>query len=279
MPIDAATIERLGWRQGSIFTLDASRPLVLANRNLVVSPGYEIPDDARLLLISHDCDIVHSGLYEPRIEVCPAVRLPELDGNFTGTRNPRRLHLHIEVAGTPTAHELRASTRFVLPREVLENSAPDPIAQIATRHHGHMRHWLAKRVFRTALPTSFDGRIDNQLRTRIRAILRPLQDSIDSILIDIDPEDVELPAERTYAVQLVALMDTAEYADANRRDAVEAAMLRIQRLFDACPGLELDACVCESMALMSVDTYRQFSIWDYDVLSLDANTNPPNAIP
>jgi hypothetical protein len=114
MPIDAAAIQNLGWRQGSVFTLQASTPVVVANRERISVPQFTIPDEARLILVSHDCDIVHPGPHEPRIEVCPAVRLNgALSGNFTGTRNPRRLHIELEIEGA--GQGLRAQGAHSLP--------------------------------------------------------------------------------------------------------------------------------------------------------------------
>lgn len=280
MPIDAALIENFGWRQGSIFTLAASGPIVLANRDSVAVPQYTIPDDCRLILVSHDCDVVHRGVHEPRVEVCPAVRLNgALDGNFTGTRNPRRLHIDLEIGGAVQGFELRAPTRFPVPREILQESAPDPHARIRPKHHEYFCHWLAKRVRRTALPTEFDRRVNAQTRTQMRNVLRPVSDSIDSILIALNPDGIELAPEEPYVVQVAALMEAADYADPQRRAAVDGAMLHIGALLDQCPGLELDACVSQSMAEMTLDVYRDFDLWDYDELSLDVGAEPPLQIP
>lgn len=280
MPIDATAIQNLGWRQGSVFTLPASMPIVVANREQIAVPQFTIPDDARLIIVSHDCDIVHPGPHEPRIEVCPAVRLNgPLSGNFTGTRNPRRLHIELEIGGALHGYELRAPTRFPLPREVLQDSAPDANARITAKHHLHFCHWLAKRVRRTALPTAFDQRVPAQARSAIRNLLHPLVDSIDSILIALDPQDEELGPEEAYVVQVVALMEPVYFADQHRREVVEAAMQTMQNVLDNCDGIELEACVCQSMADITVDVFRDFSMWDYDQLSLEAGGQAPQQIP
>ena len=262
-----------------MFTLAASGPIVLAYRDRIAVPAVPIDDNARLLLTSHDCDVGRPGPHEPRIEVCPAVAVRgRLDGNFTGTRNPRRLHLELEIDGAPQPFELRAPTRFCIPRETLESSMPDPDARIASRHHNHFCHWLAKRYRRAALPTAFDNRISADTRREIRTILRPLQDSIDSVLIAIDPDDRELDANTPYLVQVVALMEDANFSDPRRRAPVENALLQIQQLIDRSVGIELETCVSESMGRMSVDIFRDFAIWDYDELSLDADAEPPQSM-
>jgi len=42
---------------------------------------------------------------------------------------------------------------------------------------------------------------------------------------------------------------------------------------------DLDACVRQSMSEMTLDVFRDFSIWDYDELSLDAGAQLPQQIP
>src|SRR5258708_24960508 len=279
MAIDAELIQRHGWRQGSVFTLAASGPIVLAHRDRISVPNFAIDDGARLLLTSHDCDIVHPGAHEPRIEVCPAISIQRLDGNFTGTRNPRRLHLELAINGAHHPYELRAPTRFCIPRETLESSLPDPNACLTPRHYDHFCHWLAKRFRRAALPTTFDNRIGAETRRQIRTILRPLQDSIYSILIAIDPDDRELEPDAPYVVQVVALMEEDDFANPERRAPVEDALSQIQQILHRCVGIELEACIAESMARMTVDTFRDFATWDYDDISLEVNTQPPRQIP
>jgi hypothetical protein len=280
MAIDSALIQRNGWRQGSVFTLTDSRPIVLEHRDRIAVPDFVIGDDARLLLTSHDCDVVHPGVHEPRIEVCPAVILNgRLSGNFTGTRNPRRLHIEIEINGVARPYELRAPTRFAIERKVLEAVQPDPQSRITPRHRDHFLHWLAKRFRRTALPTAFDNRISPDTRRAIRGIIDPLTDSIDTILIALNPDDQELELDIPYVVQIVALMSEIDFSDRGRRGPVEEALGQIQQLIDRCPGIELDVCAAESANRMSIDVFRQFAIWDYDDLSLNANVLPPPALP
>jgi hypothetical protein len=115
---------------------------------------------------------------------------------------------------------------------------PDRGARIASRHHNHFCHWLAKRYRRAALPTAFDNRISADIRREIRTILRPLQDSIDSVLIAIDPDDRELDANTPYLVQVVALMEDANFSDPRRRAPVDNALQHIQQLIDHSVGIE-----------------------------------------
>jgi hypothetical protein len=280
MPINAAVIQELGWRQGSVFTLAASTPIIREHRERIAVHDFIIPDNARLILASHDCDIVHQDLHEPRVEVCPAVRVDgALSGNYTGTRNARRLHLQMQINGEHLGYELRAPTRFYLPREILQNSAPDANVRLHPKHHSHFCHWLAKRVRRTALPTSFDGRVPSKVRSKIRKLLHPLSDSLHSVLIAIDPRNDELGPDQDYAIQIVALMDPDDFADPPRRDAVKAAMQKLEALLDQCEGIDLDACECRSTGDITLEEFQGFSIWDYDDLSFDVEAIVPQQTP
>lgn len=280
MAIDAGLIQQNGWRQGSVFPLATSQSIILEHRERIAVPDFPIDGNARLLLASHDCDIVHPGIHEPRIEVCPAVAINgRLNGNFTGTRNPRRLHVELEINGVARPYELRAPTRFDVPREILETSRPDPNTRINPRHRDHFLHWLAKRSRRTALPTAFDARISSEARRGMRALMDPLTDSIDAILIALNPDDEELQPDTPYAVQIVALMSESDFETPERRIPVDAALSQMEQIIDRCNGIELDACVAESTGRMTIDIFRQFSIWDYDDLSLNVGSTPPVAMP
>ncbi|MGH8187373.1 MAG: hypothetical protein ACREUC_12500, partial [Steroidobacteraceae bacterium] len=82
-----------------------------------------------------------------------------------------------------------------------------------------------------------------------------------------------------YIIQVVALMEGPLYSDPQCKATVDVAMHQIEELLDQCPGVELDACVSQSMAEMTLEVYRDFDLWDYDELSLDAGALPPLQIP
>jgi hypothetical protein len=63
MPMDVPSIVGHGWRQGSLFTLEASQALLGEKRTHA---------DSRLILASQDCDIVHRGNGEPFVDTFEA---------------------------------------------------------------------------------------------------------------------------------------------------------------------------------------------------------------
>ena len=126
MPIDHELIERSGWRQGAVFGAEASRVLLTPRLEEIAVDGFAIPETARLILASHTCDVVHRMSHEPRVEVLPAVPIRALEGNFRGARNPRRLQVNLGRGENPFPCEMRAPTRFWIPRERLQESVPEP---------------------------------------------------------------------------------------------------------------------------------------------------------
>ena len=280
MPIQSALIASRNWRQGSVFAPTVSSEFIRANRAAIAIPGFEIGEDAILMVISHSCDIVHSGIYEPRIEVCPAVHISELNGNYTNVRNPRCLQLSLLVENKIAHYEFRAASRFYLPRKVLETNLPNAKVIIGDRELGHLRAWLARRFQRTALPTEFDKRIDRKARDKIRQCLRQVPPhSLHSIVIAINPDDAELSKiEDEYQLQLIALMEPDQYENAQIYEAVANEIEKIEAILGNCDGIDLQACEVESLGNITVAEYRDFSVWDYDHLSWEQNIDPPEQI-
>lgn len=275
MAIDGARIQALGWRQGSVFTLDASRPLIAAQRAYYGAESFDVPDDARLIVISHSCDVVNAGTQEPRIELCPAVPVAKLDGRYTGTSNPRRLHVELEVGGVAVPHELLAPTRFYWPRTVLEAAGPDTAAILPDRFRRSFLHWIAKRVRRAALPDAFNRRIDAKLRKRMAKLLEPLQAQVNALLIALEPMDEELADGDAYRVQVLALMEPDDFDEAGKREAVTKVVAELEQVLDDRDDIDLEQCVVRSMTDVSFAEYRDFVIWDFDELSLEEGEDPP----
>lgn len=144
MPIDSVLIRTNGWRQGSVFSLDDSRTLL-----------QQPESNARLILVSHDCDIVHSGLREPVVEVCEAQPQQRLDGTYALAKNPRLRHVGLRISEAVVPHSLQAADRRWIDRSLLEGMAPANGAVVAEGERRIITRWLAKRYDRAALPDRF----------------------------------------------------------------------------------------------------------------------------
>jgi hypothetical protein len=80
MAIDVADIKNRGWYQGAVFTADSTREILADSY-----PGV----DVRLILATHDCDLVHRGTQGKE---CPPSSYP-----YSNSRGVKKLRIEILV--------------------------------------------------------------------------------------------------------------------------------------------------------------------------------------
>jgi hypothetical protein len=141
--MDVPAIIGHGWRQGSVFTLEASHELLGEKRTHA---------DSRLILASQDCDIVHRGNGEPFVDTFEAKPIPVLVPTEARARNARHLHLPLSVNGVAQPHQIKFWSRLALPREGLAEFAPDPFAFLMPAALKWFRQWLGSRYDRPCAP-------------------------------------------------------------------------------------------------------------------------------
>jgi hypothetical protein len=254
MAFDVADI-----KQGSLFSVESTRDLLGAQH-----PGGE----ARLILATHDCDILHQGTHEPKIDAfvaAPAQRVSALD---TKARNARRLHIPIVIDGVIRDYEIKFWSRTVLPRECLKAHAPANEAALGA-NLPIFREWLGKRFDRAAWPDCFNERLKCQRTDReIRAVLTASEHCFRDIFLAIEPDAEELAEDAVPYVVRVAMVMTE--ANAGRADIVEEAQrcaIALPNVLRACPGIEVEAVETitdTDFTLADLDTYL---FWDLTDLS------------
>src|ERR1700704_2552234 len=119
MPIDFDRIDNNGWRQGSVFTVEDSRSLLAKYGSRPHPQEISLPEDSRLIVTSHSCDIVSKRSHEILTEVCPALPLPAGEGRgaYGFARDARRLRIPVTIANRPVLFDLHAPLRFVISRD------------------------------------------------------------------------------------------------------------------------------------------------------------------
>jgi hypothetical protein len=259
MPFDVADIRQHGWQQGSLFSVESTRDLLGAQY-----PGGK----ARLILATHDCDILHQGSHEPNIDAFIATPVQRVSALDTKARNARRLHIPVAIGGAIHDHEIKFLSRTVLPRECLKAHAPANDAVLGT-NLPIFREWLGKRYDRGAWPDSFNERLKRQRTDRaIRAALTPSEHCFRDIFLAIEPDAEELAEDAVPYVVRVAMVMTE--TNAGRADIVEEAQrcaIALTEVLRACPGIEVEAVETITDAdftLADFDTYR---FWDFTDLS------------
>jgi hypothetical protein len=259
MAFDVAEIRKHGWQQGAIFSIESTRELLGVNH-----PS----DEARLVLATHDCDILHQGDHEPNIDVFVAIPTQKSSPLDAKARNARRLHVPRAVNGTPRHHEIKYWSRTTLPRACFKMHVPALDAALG----GSLpifRQWLGKRYDRSAWPDSFNERLKRQGADKaLRTILTPSEHCFRDIFLAIEPEIEELGEDAVpYAVRVAMVMTEAH---AGREEIVAQAQrcaTELGNLRRACPGIELETVEVitdTDFNLADLDTYR---LWDFTDLS------------
>ncbi len=227
MPIRHDRIRQNRWRQGSILSIEDGK-VVLADPT----------SQARLILVSHDCDIVNPGAREPVVELCISRPIEQLDGNYVRGKNVRTLHVNLEIGGRLVPHVIEASERLRLDRTQLETLVPADDAATPIEELRVVTRWLAKRYERAALPDCFNRRL-RPAQEAIRAALRDDGKSLSGVLMALNSED-ELQVDQPYRVYVVGLSPKELYDDDEAFASGSRAIARIAAAINECRGIEVE---------------------------------------
>lgn len=262
MPIDHERIRENGWRQGRVFSLDDTATITEQEGTT-----------SRLIVVSHDCDIVHAGDHEPHIELCLAEHLPEgANGLYRWARHPRRLDLEIALDDAQIGFCLNASDKQLHSRAVLEAYRPDDSALLPEVELTRMIVWLAKRYNRVALPDAFNLRC-TAAESRVRRVLRRDGELLSGLFIALKPRG-EQDEEEPYEVHLVGLMRRDDFENAGQRTRIELAINQVGAAMDGCAGINVVEAEVQSEAAFTLHDLDYFIELSFDDLSLRAD--PPN---
>ena len=172
------------WRQGHFLPDEALR-------------SFEVTESADKLaiVISHDCDIVQTPSVEPNVEIVVGRAIETPDGNFTYSKNPRKLHLECTAGTQRFLVELVATDKMAVPKEGdtgLLKHAPREDVRLSGGELVILQQWLAARYRRSAFPDEFDHRLTaTGVRDQLLRILKRHGAHILAIYFDVDDgEDV-----------------------------------------------------------------------------------------
>lgn len=263
MPVDHQRIRSNGWRQGRVFCK--------ADTEAITG---KIPDNSRLVLVSHDCDIVHAGHDEPYVELCIARQLKDgPDGLYRWARHPRRLDIEIQIDSAGVGFCIESSARRFIERAKLQGIAPDQTATIHTRELTQLSIWLGKRYTRVALPDAFNER-RRKTRDRVKRVLRRNSQHISGLMVALQPKG-ELKAGQNYEIHLVALMLIDDFNSVDRRGQITDAVEEIAHHLQECDGIEVVDSEVRSEAQFTLHDARYFVELSFDDLSLRENPQHP----
>lgn len=255
---DTSTLHNSYWRQGSVLPRE------------LLSPGV-IPSNldplARLILISHDCDIVHSSYeLEPYVEFLVARPAAERDGSKSNGKNPRSLQLCLDVNGTEQLYEISIHEKYRDDRNVLERGEPDSAYRLSTSNIQRMGLWAGKRYNRPAFPSAFNQRIPPKLKKKFKRALEQYGDQVSGIFIFLAP-NTELSEAETYRIIVRIVAPRAAFENDNDEQTLFKLADEMQRTFASCAGIEVEELKLDSEAAFTLEDWKVSKLWDYEFLS------------
>jgi hypothetical protein len=139
-------LRNAGWEQGAIF-----QPPDALVEQLAGAPA------AWAIVLSQDCDIVHSTEVEPYIEVLACVVPATNNFAIWHGRNPRRLQLPLHDGNSCLEVDIRR--RAFVDKSLLTTLHPSKDYKLAPREIRDLANWLGRRYKRAAFPDEFNRRL------------------------------------------------------------------------------------------------------------------------
>ena len=258
---DRDRVAALGWGQGAILDRRVAE-FAWEHAPERVKQG----DRDRLLVTSHDCDILNASIVkEPLVEVLRARATDDSAGQrgpFSSGRNPRALRLSdVSVQGDDVALDLAVHDRWGIPRELLMEEAPAD--RLPPREGRLVAEWLAKRYIRSAFPTEFDRRWSGKSRH---------SSWIQGVYLRLHTLR-ELPADEPYKCHLLLAAPShmrrlADWPEA--REAIERAFTDFWNRLS--PAIECELVEVVTTDLITLDDIARYQRFDADWVSFEDDT-------
>jgi hypothetical protein len=241
---------------------------------MAAAAGRKWESPSALLVVSHDCDVACPKLdQEPTVEVLHGTLVEDLSGTLKHGKNPRVIHLPLQLDGAGRIVEGWARNRFFADRRYL--GLEPPAGSLAQMERRQLRRWLAGRYVRAAFPDEFNERV------------RPAADKIhkqaakkgaDLTALFLYVRDEELESGTDYEIELIATMSTDSFNEPEARQVCQQLLNKIETELDKCAGIRVMESELRSEAEISLDDLALLKRWDWEYLSL-RNDPPEPAAP
>ena len=211
----AASIQSLGWRQGSVFRLPPEAAHLL--------PDYmRAHAEQWLVLGTQSCSVCSANFAaEPRVEVLAATPLAKYKPSLGEARGKTNHTFHLPVKGLPRAEALAChmGRRAFLARERLLDIRPE-LTWLEPDAAKSFKAWLAHHYLRVALPDRLVERIraPGGVKDVVKAALeaeiegRKAEEGVITFYISWS-SDEDLPEDKFYGISLVAVCNDEAVAE------------------------------------------------------------------
>ena len=264
--IDRDILKSKGWKMGACFTRSSCPKLVESMK--------EVHSQDELLVyiaITHDCAIINPSLdAEPFLEYIVARPIGKLDGNFTHTKNPRKLHIELDIESSPTPFELNIIDRAFLDRELLLQNKPAQDVCLKDSQKATLVRWLANRYMGQALPDQFEKRID-PVRDKLNKLLsKPEANGMLAIYIELDPRN-ELENDKNYALTVALIYEEPALSILIDKASLDNYVKEMKAVFQKTSGINVSEVIPLSEKDFTLYQQRRMIRWRSDHCSFKQN--------
>ncbi|MGH9501350.1 MAG: hypothetical protein ACRD20_00720 [Terriglobales bacterium] len=224
--------------------------------------------DTKLLIISHDCDIVNPSFEaEPFVELLVVRPQPSeaRNGAFFKGKNPRKLQLVAEAPGQSRLYEIDIHEKLRIDRQILQRGAPDITVRFNPDDVRLIARWAARRYDRPSFPSAFVNRT-NVVRKKLLKKLE--RDGEDVLYVLVGFETVEeLPDNQPYRILLRIVADPETCEDDEKEQRALSVSSELRKLLAQCDGIAVEDADIANSAEMTLYEYKHLRRWDFDYLS------------
>ena len=201
-------LDEAGWRQGSIVNVEDHATI-----------AKELPDGARIIVISQSCDIIQpSDEAEPYVDVIVATPIDAEDGNFTYNKNPRKLHITLNTGNGDKYFQLLQIDKITTERTKLDGLIPEDGVALENSTVNVIARWLAARYLRPAFPNEFNDLINGvrkvkkkKVEKKERKAAKKISPVVSGIFLQVIPFR-DLEDGESYSVNMIALVPASNKA-------------------------------------------------------------------
>lgn len=276
MPEDIEKLKSNEWSQSSLIPLK----MLLRLQEEKQIPYSVEPSKDILIVVSHDCDVNnHSFDNEPLVELLVARPAEKSDPNTFHAKTTRRLQFRPFRENIEDLYESLNFERFYVDRRYLAAYSPQYTMDKELKHL--IARWISNRYYRSAFPDTFNNRIGNNVRKKIKKAFEEIGHYVTGVYIMLLP-DQELNPGDAYEIFVQATIRTEDAENLEVIGRVNEALLKFVSALNSCDGINIadKSYNVISEDKFSLDDIRNSKRWDYDYLSFqnaDDEEYPPQA--
>ena len=258
------------WRQGHLLSDDTFAKLFPEKK----SAGF-----ATAIIISHDCDLASDIEDEPTVELLLCRFIFKVDGNFSASKNSRRLQIPLRYADDKTVLDIVAVDRVQISKLQLLDETHNEKLTLTREEQRILQLWLSDRYARSSYSNAFNDLLKNKIKAKLPKIIEPLGPTLEALYFDVDDNEdiVQTNGDPPFELSIY-LRYTQSDVEEGYKDT-EGAAVAITALFKETfyddrnrvwRGIELKLCIAISANSMTMATHQNLRLWDTAYLSLRA---------